>query len=277
MSSSASTEAAAARPIAERVLFVADPDRDATADYAGADVVCVDVSGLPPARATSAARAAARTGLPVVVRVDAGHVELTEQLLAAGAVHVLDARSPDDVLWAALACAARMSDRWSSRGASRRARVFVREAALECRTPDEAYDMASVLSGLFSLSAQAMSGLVELLMNAIEHGNLEISHDEKTELMRTGALYDEIARRLAAPCYRDRKVTVTVIRSRDGSGVIEIADDGSGFDWRGHLAALARDYTGRGRGIALARDLGFPDLEFRDPGNRVLVKIPAAR
>jgi hypothetical protein len=277
MSSSALSERRAdPRPLAERVLFLDHAAADDAADFERADVVCLDVSGMDIGEAHRAAFAAVRKGLPVVAEVATGDVERTEAMLAAGCVHVLDVHGADGARWAVLACAARMSDRWSSRAATRHARVFLRGSVLECRTPDEAYDMASVLCALFAMPQNAMTGLVELLMNAIEHGNLEIDHDEKTALMQSGTLYDEIARRLREPPYRDRKVTVRVDRNDDGSGIITIRDDGRGFDWRAHLAAIAGTYQGRGRGIELARELSFPDLEFLDPGNQVVVRVPAA-
>jgi hypothetical protein len=276
MSSSASSERASARLLAERVLYLTGADSGPIADPEKADVICLDVSDLDIGEAHRAAFAAVRTGLPVIAEVAAGDHERAQAMLAAGCVHALDAAGSDGTRSSVLACAARMSSRWSSRAASRHARVLLRSSVLACRTPDEAYDMAGVLSALFAMPQTAMTGLVELLMNAIEHGNLEIDHDEKTALMHSGTLYDEIERRLAAPRYRDRKVTVRVERSDDGSGTILIRDQGRGFDWRAHLAALAGDYAGRGRGIALARELSFPDLEFHDPGNQVLVRVPVA-
>jgi hypothetical protein len=274
MSSSASSKRPpVARALDARVLVVRDPSAVTAADIERADVVCVDVGRLPPDEAPNVVRALAHKGLPVIAVGASGGIDW---LLAAGAVHVLDAGAPDTAVREVLGCAAQMAQRWSSRVASRQTRTFLRTSIFECRTPDEAYDLAAVVAGLLELTQNATFGLLELLMNAVEHGNLEISHDDKTALMHSGTLYDEIADRLAAPRYRDRKVTVRVERNDDGSGSILIRDQGSGFDWRAHLAALAGDYVGRGRGIALARELSFPDLEFHDPGNQVLVRVPAS-
>jgi hypothetical protein len=273
MSSSASSKRPpAARALDARVLSVRDPSAVTAADIERADVVCVDVGRLAPDEAPNVVRALAHKGLPVIAVGASGGAD---RLLAAGAVHVLDAGAADTAVREVLGCAAQMAQRWSSRVASRQARSFLRMSIFECRTPDEAYDLAAVVAGLLELTQNATFGLLELLMNAVEHGNLEISHDEKTALMISGTLYDEIARRLAMPCYRDRKVTVRVTRNHDRSGAIAISDDGIGFDWRAHMAALDGDYGGRGRGIALARELSFPDLEFHDPGNVVLVNVPA--
>jgi hypothetical protein len=273
MSSSASSERPPVGRVLEgRVLRVGDPAAVTADDIERADVVCVDIGRLPPGEAPNVVRALAHKGLPVIA---IGASDGVDGLLAAGAVHVVAAGTSQAALCEVLACAAQMSERWSSRVASRNLRGFLRTSVFECRTPDDAYSLAAVVAGLFELSHNATFGLVELLMNAVEHGNLEISHDEKTALMHSGTLYDEIARRLTVAPYRDRKVTVRVTRDHDGSGVISIRDDGPGFDWRAHMVAIAGEYTGRGRGIALARELSFPDLEFHDPGNHVLVKVRA--
>jgi hypothetical protein len=45
----------------------------------------------------------------------------------------------------------------------------------------------------------AVYGLNELLINAVEHGNLGITYDEKIKLVVEGRLESEIERRLALP------------------------------------------------------------------------------
>ncbi len=47
-------------------------------------------------------------------------------------------------------------------------------------------------------------GLSELLVNAIEHGNLEIGYDEKSRLLQSEGWQGEIDRRLALPEYTDQ-------------------------------------------------------------------------
>ena len=73
-----------------------------------------------------------------------------------------------------------------------------------------------------------MIGLFELLINAIEHGNLGLSHEEKAALLAHGQLDEERERRLALPEYAARYVTTTFRRYPDRIE-IEIEDQGDGF------------------------------------------------
>ena len=107
-----------------------------------------------------------------------------------------------------------------------------------------------------------MLGLTELLVNAVEHGNLEISYDEKTELTRERALQREISRRLALPAYRDRVAAVRFERS-GGRVQVEICDQGPGFDPEPYLTIDPRRvFDSHGRGIAIAKLLSFDRLEY---------------
>ncbi len=115
-------------------------------------------------------------------------------------------------------------------------------------------------------------GLLELLVNAVEHGNLEISYEEKGRLLAEDRFEQEVDRRLALPELRDRRVEVAVER-RDGQLEILIADGGDGFDFRRYLE-MDRDrlFDAHGRGVLLA-SAAF-ELEYLEPGNRVRVFLP---
>ena len=123
-------------------------------------------------------------------------------------------------------------------------------------------------------------GLVEVLANAIEHGNLGITYAEKGAALDVGdETWERLLReRLAATPFRDRKVTVEF--RLDASGCRwSVADEGDGFDWRGVPApdAIENVLATHGRGIFLAR-LQFDEMSYSERGNRVtLVKrAPAA-
>jgi CheY-like chemotaxis protein len=74
-------------------------------------------------------------------------------------------------------------------------------------------------------------GLVELITNAIEHGNLALSHDEKSQLMEDpGDYMPEIEKRCGAEMYRDWKVNIE-FKLNDGGAEWVITDEGDGFDW----------------------------------------------
>ncbi|MFH0879707.1 MAG: response regulator [Lentisphaerota bacterium] len=116
-------------------------------------------------------------------------------------------------------------------------------------------------------------GLDELLTNAMEHGNLGITFEEKEAALSSengmSKIYDA---RLADPSMAGRKVTVEF--NSDGSGFFEwlITDEGTGFDWRAVPTPLeeGRLESPCGRGIFLSRMI-FDDVEYKGKGNVVRV------
>ncbi|NLI77759.1 MAG: response regulator [Candidatus Riflebacteria bacterium] len=117
-------------------------------------------------------------------------------------------------------------------------------------------------------------GLVELVANAIEHGNLEITYEEKMAAMNTSldGIQSLHAQRLGNPALASRRVTVDFQMDPD-SCIWTISDEGSGFDWTTLPSPLDPENLEHpnGRGIFLAR-LHFDLVEFLGKGNQVRVK-----
>lgn len=145
-------------------------------------------------------------------------------------------------------------------------------ATLRVQTFDDIDICVKIAATALALSPIAVIGLRELVVNAVEHGNLEISFDEKTELLASGEWQAEIERRLGMMELRDRFATVE-LRLDGDSYTIEIIDQGKGFDWNAFLdpetapAALLH-----GRGMSLAMDAGFSAVEYRGAGNEVAIQ-----
>lgn len=152
------------------------------------------------------------------------------------------------------------------------ARVL-RRLELVCRTREQADDIADVVSELLPDPIAARFGLIELLLNAIEHGNLEIGGALKCQLLRERRFEDELAARLTRPPYRDRAVQVSV-NIRYPVVDIEIRDDGPGFAWRSALSSeLDASERPSGRGIAIVSRTCFRNLRYKDPGNIAVVSV----
>jgi CheY-like chemotaxis protein len=137
----------------------------------------------------------------------------------------------------------------------------------------QARALATLLSNLCPDPDAAVLGLTELMINAVEHGNLGISYDEKLRLRLDNTWDAEIMRRLQAPQWRDRFVKVAFERA---DGVIEffIEDQGEGFDASEYLDFdPARACDPNGRGIALARRMSFSDLDYRGKGNIAVARV----
>jgi FixJ family two-component response regulator len=132
---------------------------------------------------------------------------------------------------------------------------------------------ACVETGLCDRSAATRAGvaLEECLLNAVIHGNLEVS-SELRQADEAAYLRQIEERRTRSP-YQERTVKVTARVSRS-EGVFVVQDDGPGFDVSKvpdptHPANLFRI---GGRGILLMRSF-MTAVHFSEQGNRVtLVK-----
>ena len=150
------------------------------------------------------------------------------------------------------------------------------EGQFHIHTPEDAQSTAYLLGNLFPRAAMAVSGLYELMLNAIEHGNLAIGFEEKTRLLNASSWEAEIARRIKLPQYADKKVVVEFKHSTPRLEVV-ITDEGNGFDWRPFLEIEpGRATQSNGRGIAKANLLSFQELTYLGKGNQVKVAANAA-
>ncbi|HEY0836951.1 MAG TPA: response regulator [Azospirillum sp.] len=145
------------------------------------------------------------------------------------------------------------------------------------RTPRDAHNLAITLAAASPNARKLAFGLMELLMNAVEHGNLGIGFATKSRLKASNMLTREIEARLSLTANRDKHATVRF--ERDAARITyTITDQGRGFDWRPFLdrnAGRARET--HGRGIALARGVSFDDLQYLGCGNTVVGTIEIAR
>jgi anti-sigma regulatory factor (Ser/Thr protein kinase)/PAS domain-containing protein len=113
--------------------------------------------------------------------------------------------------------------------------------------------------------------LRELVINAIEHGNLNISFEEKSEAIMNDSYFALIAARRLDPRYRDRKVQIEYSLN-PVKVVYRITDEGEGFDhmalFHNHSRDANEQLLAHGRGISLARTI-FDSVTFNEKGNQV--------
>lgn len=93
--------------------------------------------------------------------------------------------------------------------------AYMTRAEFVFQEPGEARDIAAVLANTCRDPQKVVLGLTELMLNAVEHGNLGITYEEKTELIRSDTLAQEIERRLGLVEYMGRQASVAFER---GSG-----------------------------------------------------------
>ena len=108
----------------------------------------------------------------------------------------------------------------------------------------------------------------ELLTNALEHGNLEIDYDMKTNwMLKGGDMIKLIQKRARESQFANRKIRISFNIGKTASK-FSIRDDGNGFDWRKMLDTKADDDMLHGRGISLSRSL-VHSLTYNEKGNEV--------
>jgi CheY-like chemotaxis protein len=153
---------------------------------------------------------------------------------------------------------------------------LLRSAVFSVRTVDEARDVGTILANACPDPDSAVIGLTELLLNAVEHGNLGITYEEKSAMTDKDEWQREVERRLALPENAMKRVEVRF--ERDSQSVrFTIRDAGSGFDWTRFLDIdPTRAFDTHGRGIAMARRLSFSSLDYRGSGNEVVATVRAA-
>ncbi|MCI0506776.1 MAG: response regulator [Gammaproteobacteria bacterium] len=150
------------------------------------------------------------------------------------------------------------------------------EGSIEFRSLNEARNAATRLAGLAMDPDKVVVGLFELFVNAIEHGNLGIGFDYKSELQKSGGWLAEIERRLQLPENRHKKVSVGY-QIQHGNVRYTAKDEGHGFNYREFLnISTKRSLNMYGRGIAIAKVLSFDRLDYLDPGNQVVAQTAAA-
>ena len=155
--------------------------------------------------------------------------------------------------------------------------ALLRNATFEVRTLEDARALAAVLATRYPDANAVSLGLVELLINAIEHGNAGVTYADKSHLLAEGIWEEEVNRRLALPENVAKRVVVEFAATAE-SITVAIEDEGAGFEWQRYLEMNPeRIFDSHGRGIAMARKLSFSDVSYSGRGNRVVAAVKLIR
>jgi len=223
-----------------------------------------------------------RPTCPVVLLTDAGHDDSTMEGLRAGALDYVQQPIHEEAFAQVLQRAihslpASVDD---APGVERLEYVLV-------MGPDPNY-VESTVTWLIQGTAMGLmearqlhlrAALQELVMNAVEHGCLEVRYRDKIEAMAKDQYDALIQQRQQDARFRDRRVTIRAIYEKPKQTLTyQIADEGKGFNWksRGNLRLDACP-TGdaSGRGIFLTQSF-FPDLRYNERGNEVTFTVRLA-
>jgi anti-sigma regulatory factor (Ser/Thr protein kinase) len=134
---------------------------------------------------------------------------------------------------------------------------------------EEAYDLAVLMAKACPKPEKRLMGLTELMVNAVEHGNLGMSYLDKSQLNREREWPREVARRLSLAEYADKSATIQFERDREKIS-FTIRDQGEGFNWPLYMQLdPERAFDSHGR-IAMANMISFDHMEYRGSGNEVV-------
>lgn len=213
------------------------------------------------------------SNVPVILQTAAAATEQVIEGLREGAFYYLTKPFSPEMLQTIVRTAVR--DRLHQRAVvadlARMRDTFelIEHAKFRFRTLDEARNLAALAASTLKDAAQTAMGLAELMVNAVEHGNLGITYADKSHMLQSGLWNEEIERRLRDPVYAERFATLELERRAD-SVEFTITDMGAGFDWHAYLELHpSRVMDLHGRGIAIARRVCFEELRYQGCGNVV--------
>ena len=150
---------------------------------------------------------------------------------------------------------------------------LLKNAHFEFRSLEDVRAVSSLVACACPEADKIAMGLSELMVNAIEHGNLGIGYDEKSELRKQDLWESEIAKRLELPENKDSFASIDVLNNAENVE-FTITDQGKGFDWSDFMDFnTERVMDNHGRGIAMANKLYFSKLEYQGKGNVVTVMV----
>ncbi|MGM8060143.1 response regulator [Vogesella indigofera] len=215
--------------------------------------------------------------LPVIMQTAVGAAASVQESLAGGAFYYLTKPFSRDMLLAVVGAATEHWDRhqYFVELANQQldALQHLEQASFSFRQLHEARCVTALLARTSSSPEKTATGLFELIVNAIEHGNLELDYQEKTQLQREDRWQETLQQRLADPVLGAREVRVGM--QRHGRDLhFTISDQGKGFDWARYLVDDPTQLiSSHGRGILIARKLSFDQLQYQGNGNQVLAIV----
>lgn len=216
--------------------------------------------------------------IPVIMQTAAAQSHQVEEGIKAGAYYYLAKPYDDQMLVGIVRAALQESRNFAEMREEVRKHKnvlgLIEQARFRFRTLEEAKNIAYYLASCCPDPENTVFGLSELMINAVEHGNLGITYGEKSHLILEGRWEHEVQERLVLPENRDKYAYVH-FELGAGGVVIRIEDQGQGFNWREYVEFSPLRLTHlHGRGIALAKSMCFSELNYNDKGNQVTCTLP---
>ncbi len=257
----------------EALECLANPDQTYSAVLL--DRMMPDMDGLEVLK--EAKTNASLDGLPIIMQTAKASQADIKEGLDAGAHYYLTKPFGKDELLSIVKTAVADFKRYQKMRQSvleaNSALKMLQTASFRFSSRDDVQLLAPVVANATSDADRVIIGLIELMTNAVEHGNLALTYDDKTNMLAEGTWDEEVLQRLSDQEYKDRFAEITFVRRPDAVE-LEIKDQGNGFEWEKYLEYDAdRAFHSHGRGVMLAKEMSFDHLEYRGCGNHVVVRV----
>ncbi len=250
-------------------LLESEPERF---DAVLLDIMMPEIDGLEVLRRMKSNEAL--SSLPVILQTAKAREEEIEAGLKAGAFYYLTKPIKQKQLLPVIKTAVDNNARYKMLKSEikklAKTVAITKKWSLEIQSLEEVENATTLLANMYPDPEKMVIGLSELLLNAIEHGNLGISYDEKTELIDECSWEAEVEHRLSLPENCDKRALIEI--ENVGSEIrLLIKDQGTGFDWHAYLEIdTERVMDNHGRGIAMARQMSFDSIEYHGTGSEVV-------
>lgn len=215
--------------------------------------------------------------IPVIMATASDEPEVIREGVDAGVYYCLKKPLDQNLLHSVIEAAIREFDmtrmRQEALTGQRSAMHLLETSRFFCSSLKDVEVLAQFLACAYPDPKRAVIGITELLINAVEHGNLGVSYEEKQQLVTSGKWREAIDARQQQPEYAQKQVDVVLQRKPDGI-FLQVSDEGKGFEWWKYLEIdPSRATHPNGRGIALANKISFDRLQFTQDGSRVLAVV----
>ncbi|MEG3637879.1 response regulator [Magnetococcus sp. PR-3] len=195
--------------------------------------------------------------IPVIFQTSMSEPDEIQEGISAGALYYLTKPFPHEKVVATMVNAA-VKARYHHRTIHRKLEKFIagiqltQQWQVRFRTLAEAEHVALLFSQACPNPTDDTVPILELLINAVEHGNLGITFTEKSQLLSDNRYDQEITRRQADSSLAQRYVDATLERTPTHINM-RIKDQGDGFDWEPFFTFNPKHaFLPNGRGIIMA-------------------------
>jgi len=215
--------------------------------------------------------------LPVIMQTAKAGKENMLEGLDAGAHYYLSKPYDQATLIAIISTAIRDYQRYKdiqeNLEQSAQTLMLMNRGEFNFKSLNEARSLSALLARACPESDNVVFVLTELMVNAVEHGNLGISYQEKSRLIADEKWEGEVLHRLALPENRDKQVTIEFTRNENEITFL-ITDQGAGFNWQEYMEVSPnRAFDSHGRGIAMANSISLNQIKYLEKGNKVSVTV----